>query len=101
VGLKLVETRNRRNATQSDAAQEVPTASRLIPGQHSLDGGSNAILPSDASMQHMPGLENLETSLFPQESLDFPFECDDMWAEMFGTAGMNAQDISYFSQTDC
>ncbi|KAF5978891.1 hypothetical protein FCOIX_5602 [Fusarium coicis] len=32
-----------------------------------------------------------------QENLDFPFECDDMWAEMFG---MNPQDVSFFSQTD-
>ncbi|KAI1023770.1 hypothetical protein LB504_004986 [Fusarium proliferatum] len=97
VGMRLVEARNKRVATQSDNTQEDLVTSRLDPDQHSLSKGSHSMAVSDTSLQHTVGLEGLDISLLSQESLDFPFDCDDMWAEMFG---MNPQDVAFFPQTD-
>ena len=66
-----------------------------------MNGGLGADSEGSSSSQRPPDLGSLDISFLAQESLDFPFDCDDMWAEMFGMAGMNPQDVSYFSQTDC
>lgn len=95
--MKLVEARDNRVATQSDNTQEYLATSRLALDQHSLSEGSQSMAASDTSLQHTTGLESLDISLLSQESLDFPFDCDDMWAEMFG---MNPQDVTFFPQTD-
>lgn len=62
-----------------------------------INGGPCAESESSSSSRRPPDLATLDISFLAQENLDFPFECDDMWTEMFG---MNPQDVAFFPQTD-
>ncbi|KAI8405864.1 hypothetical protein FOFC_13325 [Fusarium oxysporum] len=101
VALKLVENQGRRKVCEGGESTAIIGPSPQIIDQDDMTGGLGADSEGSSSSQRPPDLGSLDISFLAQESLDFPFDCDDMWAEMFGMAGMNPQDVSYFSQTDC
>ncbi|KAF5678541.1 hypothetical protein FDENT_8920 [Fusarium denticulatum] len=97
VAIKLVEnqTRHKTPKESEPAGVEGPVSHTI--DQLDMNGGPSADSEGSSSSRRPPDLATLDISFLAQENLDFPFECDDMWAEMFG---MNPQDVSFFPQTD-
>ncbi|KAF5253125.1 hypothetical protein FANTH_1956 [Fusarium anthophilum] len=94
VAMRLVENQTRHKTCQEGGL--------VGPAPHTIDqldinGGPSADSEGSSSSRRPTDLATLDISFLAQENLDFPFECDDMWAEMFG---MNPQDVTFFSQTD-
>ncbi|RBR19409.1 hypothetical protein FVER53590_29384 [Fusarium verticillioides] len=100
--LQKVAAKLLQNQTRHKIFQEGGPTGRAEPVSQMVDEldineGSGADSEGSSSSRRPPDLGALDISFLAQENLDFPFECDDMWAEMFG---MNPQDVSFFSQTD-
>ncbi|KAF5648061.1 hypothetical protein F52700_1275 [Fusarium sp. NRRL 52700] len=93
VAMKLVE-----NQTRHKVSHERGPTGLVAPVQHTMDQldidrGPSADSEGSSSSRRVLDLATLDISFLAQENLDFPFECDDMWAEMFG---MNPQDVTFF-----
>ncbi|KIL87182.1 hypothetical protein FAVG1_09737 [Fusarium avenaceum] len=102
VGVKLAETQNKQNTdADNNPNEESLMQASMMPDQDSVTEGSTTVAAVDPSLQWPFDSRGLEISSLPQGSLDFPFECNDMWAELFATVGMDAQDLFYLSQADC
>ncbi|CAJ0554906.1 Ff.00g134190.m01.CDS01 [Fusarium sp. VM40] len=101
VGVKLAETQNKQNTDADNNPNEESMQASMMPDQDSVTEGSTTVAAVDPSLQWPFHSRGLEISSLPQGSLDFPFECNDMWAELFATVGTDAQDLFYLSQADC
>lgn len=102
VGVKLAETQNKQNTdADNNPNEESLMQASMMPDQGSVTEGSTTVAAVDPSLQWPFDSRGLEISSLPQGSLDFPFECNDMWTELFATVGMDAQDLFYLSQADC
>ncbi|EXL45204.1 hypothetical protein FOCG_12613 [Fusarium oxysporum f. sp. radicis-lycopersici 26381] len=97
VAMKLTENQTRHKKPQEGGPTGLAGPVPQTIDQLDINGGPSADSEGSSSFQRPPDLATLDISFLAQENLDFPFECDDMWAEMFG---MNTQDVSFFPQTD-
>ncbi|KAF4964600.1 hypothetical protein FSARC_7506 [Fusarium sarcochroum] len=98
VWIKLVENQNKRDADRSNANTAGPLAASLMTAnQDDISGGLRARSMFDAADQQAFDSVSSEIPFLPQGSLDFPFECEDMWAELFATVGLNTQDELHIS----
>lgn len=95
--MKITENQTRHKKPQEGGPTGLAGPVPQTIDQLDINGGPSADSEGSSSSQRPPDLATLDISFLAQENLDFPFECDDMWAEMFG---MNTQDVSFFPQTD-
>ncbi|KAF5579102.1 hypothetical protein FPCIR_11242 [Fusarium pseudocircinatum] len=100
--LERVATKLAENQTRHKTYQEGETTGLEEPVSHTIDqvdiSGEPRADSEDSSSSRRPlDLATLDISFLAQENLDFPFECNDMWAEMLG---MDSQDVTFFPQTD-
>lgn len=95
--MKLTENQTRHKKPQEGGPTGLAGPVPQTIDQLDINGGPSADSEGSSSFQRPPDLATLDISFLAQENLDFPFECDDMWAEMFR---MNTQDVSFFPQTD-
>ena len=93
-----MESQNKRDMDHSNADAADPSAGpSMTPNQGNLTGESRARSIFNGADQQAFDLASSEIPLLPQGGLDFPFECEDMWAELFATVGLNAQDGFHLS----
>ncbi|KAF4415817.1 hypothetical protein FACUT_13086 [Fusarium acutatum] len=97
VAIKLVENQTRHKTSQEGGPTGLTGPVPHTIGQLDINAEPSADSEGSSSSRRPPDLATLDISFLTQENLDFPFECDDMWADMFG---MNPQDVSFFPQTD-
>ncbi|SCV48505.1 uncharacterized protein FFB14_10413 [Fusarium fujikuroi] len=96
VAMKLIENQTNK-ASKEGGPTGLAGPAPYTMDQSDINGGPCAESEISSSSRRPPDLATLDISFLAQENLDFPFECDDMWAEMFG---MNPQDVAFFPQTD-
>lgn len=94
--MKLIENQTNKASKEGGPSGLVGSAP-YTTDQSDINGGPCAESEISSSSRRPPDLATLDISFLAQENLDFPFECDDMWAEMFG---MNPHDVAFFPQTD-
>ncbi|KAF5538694.1 hypothetical protein FPHYL_12471 [Fusarium phyllophilum] len=97
VAMKLVENQKRHKTSQEGGPTGLTGPVPHTADQLAIDREPRADSEGSSSSRRPPDLATLDISFLAQENLDFPFECDDMWVEMFG---MNPQDVAFFPQTD-
>ncbi|KAF5712414.1 hypothetical protein FMUND_8509 [Fusarium mundagurra] len=97
VAMKLVENQKRHKTSQEGRTTGLTGPVPRTIDQLGINGEPRADSEGSSSSRRPPDLATLDISFLAQENLDFPFECDGLWAEMFG---MNPQDVAFFPQTD-